>query len=126
MRSPSITTREELLHTTRERRHTATKSPRTSAKTHYSQKKKKKKKVAKLPNPNPDAQLYPTLQPHVCSLPDSIVHGIFPGMNTGVGCHFLFQGIFLIQESNPGLLHCRQIIYPLSHEGTSICDISHP
>ena len=41
MRSPSITTREELLHTTRERRHTATKSPRTSAKTHYSQKKKK-------------------------------------------------------------------------------------
>ena len=63
-----------------------------------------KKKVAKLSNPNPDAQLYPTLQPHVCSLPDSIVHGIFPGMNTGVGCHFLFQGILLIQGSNPYLL----------------------
>ena len=31
--------------------------------------------------------------------------------NTGVGCHFLLQDIFLTQESNPGLLHCRQILY---------------
>ena len=30
-----------------------------------------------------------------------------PGKNTGVGCHFLLQGIFLIEELNPGLLHCR-------------------
>ena len=29
----------------------------------------------------------------------------FPGKNTGVGCHFLLQGIFLTQESNPRLLH---------------------
>ena len=29
----------------------------------------------------------------------------FPGKNTGVGCHFLFQGIFPIQGSNPHLLH---------------------
>jgi len=28
----------------------------------------------------------------------------FPGKNTGVGCHFLLQGIFLTQGSNPGLL----------------------
>ena len=35
----------------------------------------------------------------------------FPGENTGVGCHFLLQGIFPIQESNPHLLHCRQILY---------------
>ena len=34
-----------------------------------------------------------------------------PGKNTGVGCHFLLQGIFLIQELNLGLLHCRQILY---------------
>ena len=40
----------------------------------------------------------------------------FPGKNTGVGCHFLLQGIFLNQESNPGLLHCRQILYRLSYE----------
>ena len=39
----------------------------------------------------------------------------FPGKNTGVGCHFILQGIFLTQESNPGLLQCRQILYCLSH-----------
>ena len=41
-----------------------------------------------------------------------------PGKNTGVGCHFLLQGIFPTQESNPGLLHCRQILYQLSYEGS--------
>ena len=38
-----------------------------------------------------------------------------PGKNTGVGCHFLLQGIFLTQGSNLNLLrllHCRQILYP--------------
>ena len=39
-----------------------------------------------------------------------------PGKNTGVGWHFLPQGIFLTQESNPGLLYCRQILYHLSHQ----------
>ena len=34
-----------------------------------------------------------------------------PGNNTGVGCHFLLQGIFPTKESNLGLLHCRQILY---------------
>ena len=34
-----------------------------------------------------------------------------PGKNTGVGCHFLLQGIFLTQGSNPHLLHCRWILY---------------
>ena len=44
-------------------------------------------------------------------------HGLYPYRffcpvkNTGVGCHFLFQGIFPIQESNPCLLHCRWIPY---------------
>ena len=33
----------------------------------------------------------------------------------GVGCHFLLQGNFLTQESNPDLLHCRQIVYQLSY-----------
>ena len=33
--------------------------------------------------------------------------------NTGVDCHSLFQGTFLTQESNLGLLHCGQILYPL-------------
>ena len=41
----------------------------------------------------------------------------FPGKNIGVGCHALLQGIFSTQGLNPGLLHCRQILYPLSHLG---------
>ena len=39
-----------------------------------------------------------------------------PGQDTGVGCHSLLQGIFLTQGSNPGLLHCRWTLYPLSHQ----------
>ena len=42
----------------------------------------------------------------------------FPGKNTGVGSHFLIQGIFLTQGSNLGLSHCRQILYCLSHQGS--------
>ena len=42
----------------------------------------------------------------------------FPGKNTGVGCRFLLQGIFPTQGSNPGLLHCRQMLYHLSHQGS--------
>ena len=42
----------------------------------------------------------------------------FPGKSTGVGCHFLLQGIFLTQGSNPALVHCRQTFYPLSHQGS--------
>ena len=42
----------------------------------------------------------------------------FPGKNTGVGCHFLLRGIFPTQGSNPGLLHCRQTLYRLSHQGS--------
>ena len=41
-----------------------------------------------------------------------------PGKNTGVACHFLLQGIFLTQGLNLGLLHCRQILYHLSHQGS--------
>ena len=39
-------------------------------------------------------------------------------MNTEVGYHFLLQEIFLTQELNLGLLHCRQMIYQLSYEGS--------
>ena len=44
----------------------------------------------------------------------------FPSKSTGVGCHFLLQRIFLTQGSNPGLLHYRQILYCLSHQGSPI------
>ena len=39
-----------------------------------------------------------------------------PGKNTGVGSHSLLQGIFPSQGSNPGLPHCRQILYCLNHQ----------
>ena len=46
------------------------------------------------------------------------VHGGSRGKNTGVGYHALLQGIFPTQGSNPGLLHCRRILYHLSHQGS--------
>ena len=50
-------------------------------------------------------------------------HGVYspwdsPGQNTGVGNLSLLQRIFPTQGSNPGLLHCRQILYQLSHTGS--------
>ena len=51
-------------------------------------------------------QSCPTLcNPMDCSPPGSSGHGISQEWNTGVGCHFLFQGIFLKQGLNPRLLH---------------------
>ena len=55
-----------------------------------------------------------------CSLPGTSVHEDFPGKNTGVGYHALLQGIFPTQGSNAGLLHCRQILYRLSHQGSPL------
>ena len=49
----------------------------------------------------------------------------FPGKNTGVGCHFLLQGIFLTQGFNLGLLQCRHILYCLS-PGHAQKEINHP
>ena len=56
-------------------------------------------------------------------------HGLWPtrlfcpwgllGKNTEVRCHSLLQGIFPIQGSKPGLLHCRQNLSHLSHQGSS-------
>ena len=54
----------------------------------------------------------------VCSPPGSFVHGDSPGKNTGMGCHALLQGIFPTHGSNPGLPHCRHILYHLSHQGS--------
>ena len=52
-----------------------------------------------------------------CSSPGSSVHGNSPGKNIGVDCHPLLQGIFPSPGLNPHLLHCRQILYHLSHWG---------
>ena len=49
-----------------------------------------------------------------------------PGKNNGVGSSSLLQGIFLTQRWNLGLLHCRWILYHLSHQGTPIMKTSPP
>ena len=55
-----------------------------------------------------------------CSLSGSSVHQDSPDKNTGVRCHSLLQGIFPTQESNWGLLNCRQILYQLSYQGSPV------
>ena len=63
------------------------------------------------------AQSCPTLcDPMDCSLPGFFCPWIFPGNSTGVGCHFLLQGI----------LHCRQMLYPLSHQGSPLWSLLPP
>ena len=46
-----------------------------------------------------------------------------PGKNTGVGCHALLQRIFPTQGSNPGLQHCRWILYQLNYQGSPMTGI---
>ena len=69
-----------------------------------------KKKKVKVSLSMPDVW-----DPMDCSPPGSSVHG----QNTGVGSCYFLQGIFPTQGSNPGLLHCRQILYLLSHQESS-------
>ena len=44
----------------------------------------------------------------------------FLGQNTAVGSPSLLQGIFSAQGSNPGLPHCRQILYQRSQQGSPL------
>ena len=63
------------------------------------------------------AQSCPALCNHMdCSLLGFLHPWDFPGKSTGVGCHFLLQRIFSTQGSNPGLPHCRKMLYYLSHQ----------
>ena len=61
-------------------------------------------------------QSCPTLLPHELQPTALLGPQDSPGKNTGVRCHSLLQGIFPTQGSNPGLPHCRQILYQLSHK----------
>ena len=78
----------------------------------------KKKKVKVLV-----AQLCPTLCDAVNRL---LCSWASPGKNIGVGCHFLLQGIFPTQESNLGLLPCRQILCHLSPQGRENISMINP
>ena len=72
------------------------------------------------------AQSCPTLcDPTDCGPPGSSVHGMdSPGKITGMDCHSLLQGIFPTQGFNPGLLHWRQTLYCLCHQGSPCCKLS--
>ena len=59
-----------------------------------------------------------SLQPHGLKPARLLCPWDSPGKNSGVGCHFLLQGIFPTQGSNLGLLNCKQILYHLSHQGS--------
>ena len=48
----------------------------------------------------------------------------FPGNSPGVDCHLLLQGIFPTQGLNPGLPHCRQMLYRLSHHQNDLKSVS--
>ena len=62
--------------------------------------------------PNPEIKpRYPALQPDYCPTEPQ-----GKSKNTGVDNLSLLQWIFLTQESNWGLLHCRQILYQLSYQ----------
>ena len=56
-----------------------------------------------------------SLQPHGLLPARFLSPGDSPGLNTGVDCHSLLQGIFPTQGLNLGLPYCRQSLYPLSH-----------
>ena len=62
----------------------------------------------------------PGIQPRPPTLQADSLSSEPPGKpkNTGVGSLSLLQGNFLTQESNRGLLHCWQILYQLSHQGS--------
>ena len=59
-----------------------------------------------------------TLQPHGLQTARLLCPWNSPGNKTGVGCHFLLQGIFSTHRANLGFLHCRQILYCLSSKGS--------
>ena len=59
-----------------------------------------------------------SLRPHGLQSTRLLCPWDFPGNSTGVDCHFLLQGIFPTQGSNPGLLHRRQTLHRLSHQGS--------
>ena len=56
--------------------------------------------------------------PMDCNPPGSSVHGVLQAGILEWVCHFLLPGIFPTQGLNPGLPHCRQILYRLSHLGS--------
>ena len=78
-----------------------------------------------LPWPPPGDLPDPRIKPRSPSLQAHSLPSASPGKprNTGVGSLFPLHGIFLTQELNWGLLHCRQILHQLSYQGSPPCAI---
>jgi len=75
---------------------------------------------SRLPCPPPRELPNPRIEPRSPTLQADSVPSEPPGKprNTGVGSLFFLQGIFASEESNQGLLHCRQILYQMSYQGS--------
>ena len=58
-----------------------------------------------------------SLQPQWTAALQALLFMEFSRQNTGVRCHFLLQGIFPTQLSNPDLLHDRQVLLPAELPG---------
>ena len=73
-----------------------------------------------LPCPPPGDLPNPGIEPRSPTLQANYLSAEPPRKpkNTGLGIRSLLQGIFLTQESNQGLLHCRRIPYQLSYQGS--------
>ena len=71
------------------------------------------------PFPSPGHLPNPGIKPRSPALQEDSLPSEPPGKpkNTGMGSLSLLQWIFRTQESNWGLLHCRQILYQLSYQG---------
>ena len=79
--------------------------------------------LCKMPLPMCVCMLSPSvmsnfLRPHGLQPTRLLCPWDFPGKNTRLGSYSLLQEVFLTQGSNPGLPHCRWILYCLSHQGS--------
>ena len=82
-------------------------------------------RILEWPCPPPGGLPNPEIEPKSPALQAASLPSEPPGKtkNTGVGSLSILQGIFLIQVLNQGLLHCRQILYQLSYQGSPVMDI---
>ena len=82
-------------------------------------------RILEWPCPPPGGLPNPEIKPRSPALQAASLPSEPPGKtkNTGVGSLSLLQGIFPIQVPKWGLLHCRQILYQLSYQGSPVMDI---
>ena len=79
---------------------------------------------ASLPPPPSHSVVSDSLRPHALQPARPLCPWDFPGKNPGVGCHFLLQGIFPAQGSNPVSRIAGQTFYRLSHQGSPKFSVS--